>query len=106
MSWNVTFYEEAKKDLERLSGNQRIAVRKAIEKVKQNPLPNYLGGYGKPLGNKNNSSLAGLLKIKLKKEGLRIVYKLIITETEMRIVVIGARADDQVYINANKRVSS
>lgn len=42
MSWNVTFYEEAKKDLERLSGNQRI-------------------------------------------------------------VVIGARADDQVYITANKK---
>lgn len=35
--------------------------------------------------------------------GLRVVYKLIYTETEMLIVVVGARADDEVYQLAEKR---
>ena len=61
------------------------------------------GGYGKPLGNKGGHDLTGLLKIKLKDAGLRVVYKLIRTETEMIIVVIGARADDEVYDIASKR---
>ena len=61
------------------------------------------GGYGKPLGSKGGTDLSGLFKIKLKAAGLRIVYKLIRTETEMLIVVIGARADDEVYQIAEKR---
>ena len=37
--------------------------------------------------------------------GLRVVYKLIYTETEMLIVVVGARADDEVYQLAEKRAA-
>ena len=59
--------------------------------------------HGKPLGNKSGRNLTGLLKIKLKDAGLRVVYKLIQTETEMIIVVIGARADEEVYDIASKR---
>ena len=76
---------------------------KAINKVLQNPLPASEGGYGKPLGNKQGSDLAGFLKIKLKSAGIRVVYKLIRTETEMLVVVIGARADDEVYETAQHR---
>ena len=43
------------------------------------------------------------LKIKLKSAGIRVVYKLIKTETEMLVVVIGARADDEVYDTAQHR---
>ena len=50
-----------------------------------------LQGYGKPLGNQNRSSFSGLLKIKLKKDGLRIVYKLVKENEQMLIVVIGVR---------------
>ena len=39
----------------------------------------------------------------LKASGLRVVYRLIRTETEMLIVVIGARAEDEVYKIAAKR---
>ena len=49
--------------------------------------------------------MAGFLKIKLKDAGIRIVYKLIKTETDMLIVVIGARADNEVYDIAGQRVS-
>ena len=103
MNWTLKFLPEAKKDLEGLAGNQRILVAKAIEKVRQNPVSIFDGGYGKPLGNKGGRNLTGLLKIKLKDAGLRIVYKLIQTETEMIIVVIGARADEEVYDIASKR---
>ena len=79
-------------------------VVKAINKVLDNPLPVGEGGYGKPLGNKGRNDLTGLLKIKLKNAGIRVVYKLIRTETEMLVVVIGARADDEVYDTAKHRV--
>ena len=91
-------------DFDALAGNQRLLVAKAIKKVQQNPVSTYEGGYGKPLGSKGGTDLSGLFKIKLKAAGLRIVYKLIRIETEMLIVVIGARADDEVYQIAEKRV--
>ena len=50
MTWEVKFLPDALKDLKNLAGNQRILVVKAIEKVKRNPLPDYEGGLGKPLG--------------------------------------------------------
>ena len=43
------------------------------------------------------------LKIKLRGEGIRIVYKLIRTETQMLIVVVGVREDDEVYDTAQRR---
>lgn len=103
MNWELKFLPEAKKDLKKLAGNQRILVIKAINKVLQNPVSVYEGGYGKPLGNKGNNDLSGFLKIKLRNAGIRVVYKLIKTETEMLVVVIGARADDEVYDTAQNR---
>lgn len=103
MNWKVKYLPEAVKDMKNLAGNQQLLIAKALKKVSQNPLPENEGGYGKPLGNHNDSKLAGLLKVKLKSAGLRIVYKLVRTETEMLIVVIGARADDEVYDTAQKR---
>lgn len=103
MNWTLKFLPEAEKDLNNLAGNQQILVAKAIKKVQQNPLSVYEGGYGKPLGNKGGRNLTGFLKIKLRDAGLRVVYKLIQTDTEMIIVVIGARADEEVYDIAAKR---
>ena len=97
MNWTLKYLPEVEKDLKQLSGNQRILVQKAIKKVIVNPLPVNEGGYGKPLGNKRNTDLTGLLKIKLKNAGIRIVYKLIRTKTEMLIIVVGARTDNDVY---------
>ncbi len=74
---------------------------KAINKVKENPLPQNEGGYGKPLGNKHGLNLTNLLKIKLRGEGIRIVYKLVRTETQMLIIVIGVREDEEGYDLAN-----
>ncbi|MHB1153793.1 MAG: type II toxin-antitoxin system RelE family toxin [Eubacteriales bacterium] len=103
MNWMVKFLPEAEKDFDALAGNQRILVSKAVAKVSQNPLSINEGGLGKPLGNKSGNNLTGFMKIKLKAAGLRVVYKTIKTDTEMLIVVIGARADDEVYDIAEKR---
>mgnify|MGYP003304690429 CR=1 FL=1 len=103
MNWKLSYLPEAAKDLKNLDGSQRVLVAKAINKVLENPLPDYEGGYGKPLGNKSGNDLSGFLKIKLKNAGIRVVYKLIRTETEMLVVVIGARADSEVYDIARHR---
>ena len=103
MSWGAVYLPEAEKDLRRLDGSQQILVLKAIRKVRENPLPVDEGGYGKPLGNKRGNDLTGLMKVKLRGAGLRIVYKLIRTETEMLVVIIGARADEEVYEAAKHR---
>ncbi len=104
MNWSVEYLPEAKKDLKNLDGSQRILVLKAIKKVQTNPLSQLEGGYGKPLGNKNGNDLSGFLKIKLKSAGLRIVYKTVKTEDKMLIIVIGARADEEAYNIAGKRI--
>ena len=83
MNWNVLYLPEADKDLDSLSRQQQILVKKAIKKVQANPLPQNEGGYGKPLGHKHGLNLTNLLKIKLRGEGIRIVYKLIKTDSQM-----------------------
>ena len=131
MNWTLKYLPEAAKDFRNLAGNQRITVAKAIDKVLQNPLPVTEGGYGKPLGSRQGNDLSGLLpsgfpcllpsgygkplgsrqgndlsgllKIKLRNAGIRVVYKLIRTESEMLVVVIGMRADDEVYDTAKRR---
>lgn len=105
MSWKLEYLPEAEKDLKDLDGSQRILVLKAIKKVQQNPLPVDEQGYGKPLGNHSGTNLAGLLKIKLRAAGLRVVYQLRRTESSMTIIVIGVRTDEEVYELAQKRAS-
>ena len=103
--WKLEYLPEAEKDLKDLDGSQRILVLKAIKKVQQNPLPVEEQGYGKPLGNHSSTNLAGLLKIKLRSAGLRVVYQLRRTESSMMIIVIGVRADEEVYEIAQKRAN-
>ena len=104
MTWDLAYLLEAEKDYKSLSRRQQLLVDKAIKKVKTNPLPQNEGGYGKPLGHKRGTNLTGYLKVKLRGEGIRIVYKLIRTETKMLVVVIGLREDDEVYETAQKKI--
>ena len=94
MSWNVKYLPDALDDFRELDGSQKILVRKAIQKVCQNPLPETEGGYGKLLGNKSSTNLTGFLKIKLRGAGLRIVYQLIRQGDYMLVIVIGVREDE------------
>lgn len=103
MKYVVKYSSLALKDLYKLDNSCRQLVLKAIKKVSQNPLPDYEGGYGKPLGRKGNTDLTGYLKIKLRNKGIRVVYKLIRVDSIMYIIVIGTRQDDEVYEFAVRR---
>lgn len=104
MEWKVEYLNEAIKDLKLLDHSQKLQVLKAIDKVSQNPLPNFEGGYGKPLGNKFNINLTGYYKIKLLKLGIRVVYGLVRQKEVMKVIVISVRDDEAVYETAVDRI--
>ena len=99
----LAFLDEALQDLRKLDGSQRKRVLKAIERVRANPLPKSEGGYGTPLGNKMSYDLTGLLKVKLRADGIRMVYKVYRQEGMMLVVIIGVREDAEVYRDAARR---
>ena len=103
MTWHVKYLLEAKDELGCLDGSIVLEIVKGIRKVASNP--EYPDGFGKPLGNYAGSNLAGLYKIKFRKAGLRVVYALQKQEDEgeMVIIIISARADNQVYDEAERR---
>ncbi|WEV69888.1 type II toxin-antitoxin system RelE/ParE family toxin [Bifidobacterium sp. ESL0775] len=102
--WKVRYLEMAKVDIKKLGEPRASHVRKAIRKVSRSPLPFTEGGYGKPLGNKRNNNLTGLLKVKLRNDGIRIVYSLERIGKTMTIVIVGVRDDEAVYREAAKRL--
>ena len=103
MTWRVEFLEEAQNDMKKLDHSVRIQVLKGINKVKENPLSKDEGGYGKPLGNKSGTNLTNLLKIKFRDLGIRVVYKVERVDGIMKVIVVSARTDEQVYKEAAKR---
>ena len=103
MNRQVEYLPEAVKDLKHLDASSQVLTLKAIQKVQADPRPAEEGGLGKPLGNKGGQNLSGFLKIKLLKAGIRIVYTLVRENDKMLIVVIGVRADNEVYEQAAKR---
>ena len=103
MTWSIEFLEEAEKDMKKLDHSAQIQVLKGIIKVSKNPLPPEEGVYGKSLGNKRGTNLTNLMKIKFRELGIRVVYKIERVDGVMKIIVISARADERVYIEAAKR---
>lgn len=102
MIWRIEFLKEAENDLKNLDHSVQFQVLKGIRKVSQNPLPVQEGGYGKSLGNMTGNNLTNLLKIKFRNLGIRVVYKTIQVDGIMKIIVISARTDEQVYKEAGK----
>lgn len=103
MTWNIEFLDEAEKDMKKLDHSVQIQVLKGIRKVSRNPLSAEEGGYGKPLGSKSGTNLTNLMKIKFRDLGIRVVYKVERVDGVMKIIVISARSDEQVYKEAAKR---
>ena len=96
-NYRTEYSNEATKDRKNFNDYQLDQIDKAVRKVSKNPLPQNEGGLGKPLGHKFGLNLTGLCKITLKKLGIRVVYKLLRTETTIKIIVIALRADEEVY---------
>lgn len=106
MTWRIEFLYEAEKDMKKLDHSVQIQVLKGIRKVGQNPLPTEEGGYGKPLGNKSGINLTNFMKIKFRDLGIRVVYKVEYLDGVMKIIVVSARTDEQVYKEAEKGVTN
>lgn len=105
MEWVRRYLPEAVDDLKHLDGSVKKRVLKALDKIctKPQPADGSNPGYGKPLGNRGGTDLTGLLKVKLKNDGVRIVYKLVECDNIMLVVIIGMRTDDEVYREAVRR---
>lgn len=101
MKWHVELLPEAQEDFLNLDHARQVEVAKGIQRVSRNP--GYPDGYGKPLGNIGGITLAGLYKIKFKKAGIRVVYKLKHEGNVMTVIIISVRADGYVYQEAEKR---
>lgn len=100
MIWDIEFLEEAEKDMKKLDHSVQVQVLRGIQKVRQNPLSVEEGGYGKPLGNKMGNNLTNFMKIKFRDLGIRVVYKVEKIDGVMKIIVVSARTDEQVYKRA------
>ena len=55
------------------------------------------------MGNKRGTNLTNLMKIKFRDSGIRVVYKVGQVDGIMKIIVVSARTDEQVYKEAEKR---
>lgn len=94
------FWKEAEKDWHKLDGSQKKFIAKGLLRIQENG-----ANIGEELGNKRNSNLCGYRKLKFKANGLRIVYKIVDNVIEVaEIIVIGNRADAEVYDTTQKRI--
>jgi mRNA interferase RelE/StbE len=101
--WKIEFLPEALSDLSRIDKSIRAQVIKGINKVVKNPVAKFKGGYGEPLRNQKGQDLSGLYKIKYRDIGIRVVYSLKEQNGIMTIIIVGARADNEVYDEAYRR---
>ncbi|WP_267459409.1 type II toxin-antitoxin system RelE/ParE family toxin [Fusibacter ferrireducens] len=65
--------------------------------------PQNKGGYGKPLGNQNETELTEFFKIKYRGIGIRVVYTIVHKKEIMNIIVVSLRTDEESYKEAEKR---
>ena len=103
MTWQVQFLEAAQKDFERLDGSQKQETAKAICKVSQSKRGRLRQAIGRTHRHESRRSIK---KIKLKRSGIRIVYKLVQDRDHMLIIVIGLRSDSAVYKTAAHRTAA
>ncbi len=100
MVFEIVYHEKVRKDIKdlRLNRTQLEKLKKKIESISRNPYPKENGGLGEPL----KGTLKGLMKFRFDND-YRVVYRLVREEGQMKIIVIGLRADSLVYRKAEKR---
>lgn len=92
--------EEAKEEWLNLDGHQKKFVSKALQRIEENG-----SDIGDALGKKRNIDLTGYRKVRLRKLGIRIVYKVVNGAIEVtEIVAIGDREGEEVYREAFERI--
>lgn len=98
--FDIVFIEDAKEDYRKLDGSQKKFVDIALAKIEFRA-----DELGNELTKKNDSNLIGCRKIKFRKIGIRIVYRIVGEQAEIaEIISIGKRGNNEVYKNAAKRL--
>lgn len=98
--FDVKFIEDAQEDYRKLDGSQKKFVDVAIRKMEYRA--NVLGEELTKIG---DSNLIGCRKIKFRKIGIRIVFRIVGNQAEIaEIISIGKRKKNEVYKSATKRL--
>lgn len=103
MKCEIIYLPEVEFDYENLSRRQQLITDKAIKKVQENLLSNKEEDYVKHFEHKHGRNFTGYLKIKLLNEEIRVIYKLVRTESKTLIIVIGIREDEDIHKIEQKR---
>ncbi|UUX32781.1 addiction module toxin RelE [Fundicoccus culcitae] len=97
--FKLEWFEEAKKDYDKLEGSQKIQVNKGLQKISERGM-----SAGKRL-EKREVDLSMCREIKLKRLGLRIIFRESSKGIEIiEIIVVGKRSDNEVFRIAKERL--
>ncbi|MGI6154971.1 MAG: addiction module toxin RelE [Enterococcus lemanii] len=95
----LQWFDEAKAEYDKLDGSQKIQVNKGLKRIEERGMD-----AGKHL-EKKRYDLSMCREIKMKRLGLRIVFKQSKNGIEIiDVVVVGKRSDDEVFNSAAKRL--
>lgn len=98
--FEVVFIEEAQKDYKKLDGSIKKLVNVALVKMEERA-----DELGEDLTSKHGVNLIGCRKIKFRKAGIRIVYRIVGDKAEIaEIIIVGKREDNEVYQESYKRL--
>ena len=103
MPSTVRLLPEAADDVRALDGAARTLVLKALKKLESDPAQR-----GAALGSRANgqSDLTSFRKLVVGDRQYRIVYRVEADGSVVVVWVVGARADDEVYRTAQRRVEA
>ncbi len=98
MIYEIEYFPEALKDLEKLDNSVRRLVFKQLNKLAVSP------ELGELLGNKAGFDLTGCRKMYVDNKRVRIVYRIFENKIIVEVVAIGERDGMDVYENAAERL--
>ncbi len=96
MIYKLTFLESAKKEWDKLGVTIKMQFKKKLENRLSNPhiIKDKLSG------------LKGCYKIKLRRAGYRLVYRVVDERIVIQVIVIAKRKEDLVYKLAHQRINN
>lgn len=95
MRYRLKFLPQALKEWEALDGSVKEPLRKLLKKRLDNPhVP----------GSELHGELKGFYKIKLRKQGLRLVYRVLDDAIVVMVMAIDRRENSDVYESVVKRL--
>ncbi|TAG04369.1 MAG: type II toxin-antitoxin system mRNA interferase toxin, RelE/StbE family [Betaproteobacteria bacterium] len=96
MTYGLVFDEAALKEWEQLDGSVKAPLKKALAKRLESPhVPS----------DALRGALAGYYRIKLRKQGYRLIYRVDDKVIVVIVLAVGKRENDAVYVEATTRLT-